>query len=473
MAGRGTVLFLSCAGMFLSWLYVWPNFLIRVTCHRSFPPAEALGFFALAAAITAWCRGRGWRVVSVGSLHLLGFCLCCLRTVHVFFCPSRPFLSREWVVEFFTSPHQALEWVLCAFVLVLTCMFWAGGVAFGKRPSAYGAVCSRFDLGVALFFLLFLTRFMVMYRGGVAIPDPASELLLFPFFVCSLFAMGLARNRDREGGEFLPGYGGIGVILSFSAVVFLVGAAMVLVFLPYLTAAADTAYVLLAHATAPLGTVLVGIIRFLFGNRDRGCELRSAPGGGADAAAPAPGEHGWWTEFLEAVVTVAAWGLLGIMTLVICGLAGWVLVRWLLSKTPAGERTGKGGGLLVWMERLRAVLALWWDRVILGFGGLTRASRLYGALVRWGRRSGLPLDPAETPLEYGARLAGRFPALRSEVCALVSAFNREVYAETALSEQERAGARSAWRRLIQPGLWPCRLKSRLLRKGEGGVTKVI
>ena len=49
------------------------------------------------------------------------------------------------------------------------------------------------------------------------------ELLLFPFFLFSLLAVGMARNRSSAQRDFLSGYRGIGMIVSFAVVVLAFG----------------------------------------------------------------------------------------------------------------------------------------------------------------------------------------------------------------------------------------------------------
>ena len=91
--------------------------------------------------------------------------------------------------------------------------------------------------------------------------------------------------------------------------------------------------------------------------------------------------------------------------------------------------------------------------------GYEGAMQFYAALLRWGRHGGLPPSLTETPAEYGLRLKLRFPAVGKEIELIIAGFNREVYGELALDEQQVAVARLAWRKLRSPLQWPSRLKS--------------
>ena len=86
------------------------------------------------------------------------------------------------------------------------------------------------------------------------------------------------------------------------------------------------------------------------------------------------------------------------------------------------------------------------------------AIRLYGTLLRWGKRSGLANRNSETPLEYGRRLKQQFNAVAAEIDLIIFSFNLHVYGEMVCEGQEVAHARQALKRLQSPMLWPKRFK---------------
>jgi hypothetical protein len=83
-------------------------------------------------------------------------------------------------------------------------------------------------------------------------------------------------------------------------------------------------------------------------------------------------------------------------------------------------------------------------------------------LLKWGQHNGLAHFIHETPLEFSARLSKHFPRLTSEINVIVSAFNRETYAEVHMSSEGMKKVLSAWRTLRSPRHWPRRLKTRFL-----------
>jgi hypothetical protein len=343
-------------------------------------------------------------------------------------------------------------------------MFWAGGVTFARRSTGYSTLCSRFDLGLAAFFLLFLAKFILLLKGGIKIEDPIPPSLIFPFFVFSLLAIGMIRNRSAGPKDFLPGYQGIGVILSFTVVILLFGTGLVLFFLPYLTLAADTGYGILKAAAKPLGPVFVSILRFIFMHGTIRPEPSSGPTKGGAEELITPAESSGWMEFVEKLLVWIFGSLLGLILIIVSCIALFYLFRWLLSRTSVPQkRQGPWHSFLSWLDGLRVFLVSWWRQLARRAKGYKGAAQLYTALRTWGRHSGLPHLLSETPIEYGLRLKNRFPSLKKEVESIIEAFNQEVYAEIILSEKQLTEVRFALRRMRSPMHWPSRLKTWFLR----------
>ncbi len=455
----GVLLFFAHGGMELSWLYAWATFLMTAILHRPFPLPEALGTSLLAAALTLVLRGTGLRVISVLGLQILGFLLAASRTVYTFNDRANPYFGKAWLVEFLGRTRDPLEWLILVIILIFALFFWLGGVTLARRSTAYFTICSRFDLGVAAFFCLLLVKFLLLVKGGIEVKDTTPELLLFPFFIFGLLAIGLARNSSTAQRDFLAGYRGVGVLASFAVVVLGFGAGLVLLFMPYLSAAAEVGYGVLKSAAGPLSPILVRVLRFLF----LGSQLRQDPppslSGGDEVELISSSESSWWSELVERVL---GWGLLGVgvlMGFILCGLGTWYLLRWLLSRTSKGERKHIQWQLvLLWAERLWAALGMGLRRVVQRLRGYRDAVQLYLALLKWGRRSGLPHLLSETPAEYGSRLRKDFPSLAGEIDGIVDAFNLAVYGEVALDDEQMTLVKLCWKRLRSPRHWPARLK---------------
>jgi hypothetical protein len=458
--------FLSCVsgGMEISWLYAWAHFLMISISDRPFPFREAISAFILSSALTRISKGRGWRMVWIIALQVFGFVWIALRMIYTFYSFSNPFFSRAWLAEFFNRPRGPLEWFTLVLLLFFTLLFWVGGVRLARRPMGYATLCTRFDWGLSAFFILYLTQFLVRVKGGIEIEHPLSQFLLFPFFGLSLLAIGLARNQSASPKDFLPGYQGIGVILSFTFTVLLSGAFLVLFFLPFLTLISQVGYSILKTAAKPIGLVFVSILRFLFFRNTGRMDTPPPSKDGNFGNLASPVEGSGWFELLEKVLGWGLGGLVGLAALILSGLAIVYLFRWLFSRTSISRRSqGPWEMFLLWTVRLKHFLLACWSKMVHRGKGYPKASRLYNALLCWGRHSGLSHSLSETPAEYGLRLKHHFPALNREIDRIIEAFHQEVYGERVLSEQQMVATQSAWQRLHSPFHWPSRLKARYFR----------
>lgn len=456
---RGALLFLAHGGMELSWRYAWATFLTTSIVHRPFPLPEAIGTFLIAATLSLVLRGGGLRVIAVLGLHILGFLLAASRIVYAFYYRAYPYFDQGWLLAFLGRTRDSLEWLMLVIILILALLFWLAGVALARRSAAYLATCNRFDYGVAAFFGLFILKSLLLIKGGIAVRDSAPVLLLFPFFIFSLLAIGLARNRSSEQRDFLAGYRGIGVLVSFTVVVLAFGAGLVLFFMTYLSAAAEVGYGVLKSAAAPLGPVIVRVLLFLFGKRPQ--REMASPATDRDGAQYIPSEESsWWSERIQEIL---GWGLFGLgllIGLVLCALGMWYLLRWLFSRTAREERNPiHWQRVFLWAQRLWMALGARFKSAVQRLKGYRDAVELYRAFLKWGRRSGLPHLLSETPAEYGSRLRKQFQPLAGEIGWIVEAFNLAVYGESALNDEQLTSARLSWRRLRSPRYWPARLKS--------------
>ncbi len=452
---RGVLLFLAHGGMELSWRCAWATFLTTSIVHRPFPLPEAIGTFLLAAILTLVFRGIGLRVVALVGIHILGFLLAASRIVYTFNYRTYPYLDKKWLLAFLGGTRNSLEWLILVIIVIFALLFWLAGVALARRAIAYFTTCSRFDYGVAAFFCLFIVKSLLMIKGGIEVRDSAPVLLLFPFFIFSLLAIGLVRNRSSEHRDFLAGYRGIGVLVSFTLVILTCGAGLVLFFMTYLSAAAEAGYGVLKSAAGPLGPVLVRMILFIFGKQLQ--QEPVFPSTDRDEAQYIPGgEKSLAQEIL-------GWGLLGLMLLIgliVCAVGMWFLLRWLLSRTSKKERKPIHWLLvLLWAQRLWEALSMGLKWILQRLKGYRDAVQLYRAFLKWGRRSGLSHLANETPNEYGARLKKRFPTLAGEIGGIVESFNLAVYGEVVLDDLQMTRVRCSWKKLCHPRHWPARLKS--------------
>ena len=110
------------------------------------------------------------------------------------------------------------------------------------------------------------------------------------------------------------------------------------------------------------------------------------------------------------------------------------------------------------IDLLGAIFQLAWNGLLFLLRRIDSAAAMYAGLLRWGRRSGVPAAASETPLEYGGRLAQRFPQLQTEIEIIIEAFNREIYGQIQSNQKILTRIKNAQRRMRNPRHWPSRMK---------------
>jgi hypothetical protein len=464
---KGVVFSLISGGMETCWLYGWAAFSMTAIMDRPFSSAGAIGAFVLAAILTDLSIGKGWRIIQVGGIQALGFACTALWILHSVYYSSYPLISTDWLFALFHQPRALMEWFIFILILIWTLLFWIGGCAQAGRPRAYFTVCARFDIGLAAFFCLFIAKLVLLDKGGIKVDDPLSSALVFPFFLLSLLAIGMARIEHKTHKVYLPGYRGIGIIATFMTTVILSTGAVILFFLPLLTAVAGTGYGALKSGAGFVLPVIERVLRYVFMGRGG---VREEHAGNS----PKPSEwdtlfsvNGPWMEFIEKIMK---WGIKGFAVLLLLAAFGFImfyLIKWLLSKTArARGDTEETQRTVPWFLRLWMALVSLYRGLLLSIRGYRKAAELYAVLMGWGQRSGFAHFMHETPLEFGARLDKYFPRLKTEIDVIISAFNSEVYGEATTSGEGMKKALSAWRTLRSPRHWPLRLKTRFFSSGS-------
>jgi Domain of unknown function (DUF4129) len=464
--GRGVLRYLVTGAMELCWFLAWAMFSGIATMHRPFPFFETIIGFVLASLITHISMGKGWRIIQILGLQIVGFVCAALMILHRLYYASDALYSRGWFALLFVASRDAQAWLIFLVNLFLVVILWIAGITFARRPKTYYPTCSRFDFGLVAFFTLFLVRLIAFAKGGMKIDDSLSLLFVFPFFLFALLSIGMVRIESSLSKTFLPGHQAMGVIVSFIAIVLVGAGGLVLFFLPGLTAAAQMGFRALKFAGGPIGSLFIAVVRFMYMPRSSGSNAPVESSKGIDWHLIKPGTQAWWGELLEKIL---GWGLSGLtiaLLIVIAAIAAFYAVRWLFSKTSAGEARKRKATSLPWWDRLWVFLFTSCKKILRSLKGYKKAAELYEALLGWARRSGLSHVRSETPLEFGARLNDRFPTLKTQIQLIINAFNSEVYGEALLDGPQLARILSAWRALRSPIHWPTRAKNRLFRSSQ-------
>lgn len=462
-----TVLFFAAAGMELSWLFAAAALLLALFGGSYLSLPHALAAFFLGALLTLYMQKQKWRIITRLAVQILFFSMVVLHSLYASAYRWGSFVDEQWLGEFFRGSYATTEgllWLTAVFVAVL---FWSGGVFLARRSLSYYTLTIRFDVGIAAFLLILIVS------GVTNILVRPIMLLLFPFFLFSMPAIALAHNRQGDAqGVFLQKYRGSGPVITFTVAVILGGSAVLLLFYPLLTQAAEAGYAALQYYGPSLTDFLGRLILILFGY---GARLRrNAPAPSTEESfllepmVAEEGEAGFW----ELLISYGSIVILGLLFLFISGWFLWRLCLWLWSgKEKPGVRRSLGETLLYYLQRCRYLL----QRASSGLRHFVScllskktepdAAHFFANLLAWGCRSGFARFAAETPREYGLLLGQSFPAVQREIEIVVNCYHEEIYGEANLNVGQKEQLRRAWRILCSPRYWPLRLYNRFLWYG--------
>lgn len=439
--GPAVSLRISGAGTELCWIYAWALFFSEAVLHRGYPLLPFLAAFVLAAGITAWCRGRGWRMAAIIGCHLFFLGLVFRFNLQALGYPGRSaaFLSLP------ASPSGIEQWFSLLLAGFSVGILWTAGIRFVRLPLTHLLQCTRMDIGVGSFALL------IFLQHVVHIPVAETDRLLLLFFFFSL--AGAIFTADAAGASrmVLPGYRRTSGILTFSAIGLALSAAAVMIGLPLLTAAAETGNDWLSRFFAIVSPGLIRVLKWIFGPTVSSPAGGSAslPGAAPSTAIVPPGSH--WVDL---VIHIAAWiaaAALLFLLLILVAVMVWASFQWLASRSGRSEnRWTFRDSIRFW--RLRFQQASDWIRS--RWKGKASPAALYRSMLTLGRMAGTSRLLDETPNEYQARLTTRFPALSQDIELIGKLYQKDAYGGSPPAASEMRAAREARRRMFRRLLKP-------------------
>jgi hypothetical protein len=463
-----TFLTIARGGMEISWRYAWALFLTQLAIRRQFSLAAAVCAFLIAAGLTQLAAGRNWRVYQRYLLQIAGFIPLALLAVHAIQYQVLPFFSLGWIGHLLLDAKSISQWLILILTLFCLWLIWRGGRILVKSSRRYSPVCMHFDKGLGLFFLLLITRAFVESRVGISLPGRDIVFLAIAYLVFSLTSISIARNQSNVQKSFLSGHHGMGVILSISTLVALLGTGTILLVYPYLYNVADSLFTATKVVAQPVDSALIKTLLFLFRPRERSLQPDASPTDApkltdmdnapnlTDTATPAA--EGWGALIQQ----IMGWGLLGIIGMVFLSAFGALLIyilRLLLKRSRDDmAQPLSTGWVSVLLREFIALPLLMWRRLVSLIRGTDCAAIVFAGMLRWGRWSGMIRIHSETPAEYGNRLTICFPALRADIELIVDAFNREVYRQTTTDRDTLSRLCLALRRMKRLRHWPSRIK---------------
>lgn len=457
----GKFLLLLAGIMELSWIYGWADFLVPVLLRRPFNVIGGFAVMAIAYFFTRLSFGKGWRIIWIVLLQCAGFVCGSFIMMHHAFYGSYALFDGMWVRHLFGASKDPFAIFSISMHLMLGVIFWWAGMGLARRSLSYTILCRRFDLGLAAFFALFLFKLLLAVRGGTAPATFADVSLAIIFLLCGLCAVGLARSEGNAKKEYLAGGRRVGIFVTFASAVVVVAGCLALLFLSQGQLFAEAGWKVFSGAGDLAGPIFVSVMRFLFTNRIR---EESAAGQKSASGLDASGASGRGAGWMESMELVLAWFIVVVCVLAILFLIVYLVIflfKRLSAKSGVSDRgpgSGDVRGLLNFLKKCFRVFRDWIGKIS-GGRRMETARSLYGALLRWGRRSGLSHSACETPSEFGMRLKALFPVLAGEIDAVVNGLNREVYGGMVLDRGELGVLRSSLKRMVSPRWWPLRARS--------------
>jgi hypothetical protein len=449
------------AGMELSLLYPVIACGMLSVIGKILPFGAYLTIFVASAIITALSSGKGYRKYLVLILHIGPFVALMGLVLWVMsFCLNSS-INHVWINSLLSGRATTIQWVELTLYAISSLCFWISGALLARRSMNYFSLCNRFDMGLAIFFLLFLLDLVIIYKGGLPLHG-LNIYYVFVFLLFGLFALAYSKGLNFRGTSFAPGHGMAPIVAGLCAFVLLSVGTLALFFLPVLNRIALFGYTVASSGGRFSEPWIVGILRFLFGPRNI---LPDPPGPTSPKGSSLDYTSSPITALGRAIEAILGWGLTGLFILLCTFAVGcmlFFLLRWLLSRTA----TDKNSAYIAshnrsWLSWLRRVIYGLMQLISLYFKGPKNSRDIYLALIKWAKRSGISPHSWDTPIEFSKRLKAVYPQLTPEISSLTELYCREVYGTFSHDRQKFEAAKNMLGTLKKPRFWLKRFKTRI------------
>ncbi len=437
--------------MELFWLFAWADFMLGFTAGLPVPFISFPAAYFLSFGLASEFRQSNPRFIWV----ILGHA--------ILFCSVAAFAVWSVTGRRLSFGEDVFQWYQSCLVVALAAVFWYKGTKLSSRQMSYKMVCNYFDLGMALFFALLFLKLLIWHQTGAQFTESFFLYLLTGFFFTGLAAIFLSNASSTLKKQYVEGFRGVGVLISFCMVFLLCGMGLVFVLIPFLTSIAESGYTVLKAVSGPLGPYLIAALRFILvvpGPRGKETATQPDPDVQGPQNAWIHGETGWFAEF----ILYGALIVLGAAALVLLGAMAWRVFRFLLLKPTPLPATRERRPMWSRVRRfLCTVLNFFKKSVFIFFSKIETPQTGFSRLVAWGRKSGVKRSHSETPGEYAKRLCEIFFPLENEISIIVHVFHLEIYGEVKSAGAEIARMSEALKKIHSPSFWLMRLKAGIKR----------
>lgn len=438
--------------MELFWLFAWTDFLLKSTARILVPVIPFMAAYFFPFALASGFRGKNLRYIWV----ILGHAAAALPIAAV---------ALWWGTGMIFPPGASVfQWYRFILMLLLAGLFWYKGTKLAFRQMSYKMVCNYFDLGLSLFFALLLVKLLIFYQSGVRLADAFLLYLMAGYFFSGLFAVFLSNAPTTRKKQYVEGFRGIGVLISFCMAFLLCGTGLVFVLMPLMTSMAESGYTVLKGVSGSLSPYLISLLRFILivpKHRGEGAAASQDQGMRDLHHIGMTGEAGWVSD----LVFYGFLLVMGAVALVLLGILILRVFKFLMQKPLSGPvAAGNTHAFRLWVRSIldtiqnffKKIAFLFLSRIETGQAGFLR-------LTAWGRKSGVKRHRTETPGEYAKRLQEIFLPLENEIRIIIHAFHLETYGELKLDSPEIARMTEALKRIHSPSFWFMRIKAGIKR----------
>jgi hypothetical protein len=456
------VLIFSSGGMILSVFYACSSFIFASISQKPISLSDAAMVLIMATLISSIHCQRKWRRIYGIGLHTWGFLFAFLRLCHTYHRLEPPFWLFQWVQEFLLLERPAAGWFVLILILFSIFILWYCGIRLVTKPTDQTTISHRFDAGLGFLLLLLVIKLAIATKG-ISIPVEYSAIRpITSFIILGLLSLGIVRNSSQSQVGGITYLKGIGIAMTFTFIILMLGGGLFILFLPEFQNLAQTSADLLKTLKKPVEQFVIFISSVYL---ESGFRRKSEPqltGDYLPAIDKSGGELGI-IHYLFIGISIVI--LLSVIGFILYRLIKWLLskIRWLLSETVE-DRDQRG----IWEFLLSCILAAirilptLWVKIFYPPDTSSAAEKFYRRLLRWGRISGLSHAVFETPKEYGIRLGHLFPQIEKEIRLIVNLHDEAVYGGISPDKHQLSRARIAFRRIRNPLLWFARLKSLLI-----------
>ncbi|MCF8129558.1 MAG: DUF4129 domain-containing protein [Deltaproteobacteria bacterium] len=454
------------AGMDLCWLQAWTAFVLHAFFAYEVPLLFVISIYCCGSLTEHYCYFRKRLRIQVLLVKTILFSAAFLGATRFFLFRHNHNTFPSQFSRMFGGRDPFMDWSLMLIILLMAGIVWRRSTIHVSKPLSPENIYLRVDLGIAAFFSLLILKLMLFGRFHVTLLYPDLKYLFFPFFMFALLTIGLMLSGGNGNRQYAAGFGRMGIILSFGAVMVSGGSGMIFLFHSQMTTSAEILSRILKKAGPPLEGAIIWLGRLLWSSRHNDVlpppSASKDPGSYAGLAKGAV-EPGWLTSVLK-------WGTTAVLALTILFLI-YLLLRFLLHflLTQTDSKKVRNTRIFVfpeWVKRFITFIARTLNRIPALLKGIDSAAGLFTALASWGRRSGMPYKKTDTPMEYGARLAASFPGLKTEIEMIVHLVYQEIYGGLKLESHQIDAGKSAKRRMAHPVFWKKRIKTWVFSGGK-------